>query len=154
MRLYTFTNFYLSSIQQGIQPAHCIADMFVKYQDETTTRDVLFDWATNHKTLICLNGGNAAGIREIIAVLDEVAPTLGLPYGYFREDKQSLDETMTCCGIVVPEPIYTMAANLRMRDPMPGGDQSDESAGVTHDTAVSQAELKLINLMNSARLAS
>lgn len=113
MRYYSFTNFMLSSIQQGIQPAHCIADTFIKYADESRQRAVLLDWATNHKTMICLNGGNAAGIREIYAQLEQYGEALHLPYCKFHEDEQSLDATMTCCGIVVPEYLYESAAIIR-----------------------------------------
>lgn len=116
MRGYFFTNFYLSSIQQGIQPAHCIADMFVKYKDESVQRAVLLDWAANHKTMICLNGGNAAGIREIYDQLWELCSALQLPFDNFREDVQSLDGTMTCCGVIVPEHIYNAAAAVRAGD--------------------------------------
>jgi hypothetical protein len=113
MRFYSFTNFYLSSIQQGIQPAHCIADLFVKYADESPQRAALLDWAANHKTMICLNGGNAAGIKEVYEALHQVGTVLELPFGKFHEDEQSLDGTMTCCGIVVPQPIYDAAAAMR-----------------------------------------
>lgn len=113
MRFYSFTNFYLSSIQQGIQPAHCIADMFVKYADESPQRAMLYDWAGNHKTMVCLNGGNSAGIREIYDVLQELGTVLELPFCKFHEDEQSLDCTMTSCGIVVPQPVYEAAAELR-----------------------------------------
>lgn len=113
MRFYSFTNYYLSSIQQGIQPAHCIADMFIKYADESAERVALLDWATNHKTMICLNGGNAAVIRDTYEVLARLAGDLNLPFGYFHEDEQSLDGTMTCCGIIVPEYIYSASQYLR-----------------------------------------
>jgi hypothetical protein len=113
MRYYSFTNFMLSSIQQGIQPAHCIADTFIKYSDESRQRAVLLDWATNHKTMICLNGGNAQGIRDCYGMLEQFGEALQLPYCKFHEDEQSLDSTMTCCGIVVPEYIYESAAILR-----------------------------------------
>jgi hypothetical protein len=113
MRYYSFANFMLSSIQQGIQPAHCIADTFIKYSDESRQRAVLLDWATNHKTMICLNGGNAAGIRDCYTSLVEFGDALQLPYCKFHEDEQSLDSTMTCCGIVVPEYLYDAAGVLR-----------------------------------------
>jgi hypothetical protein len=32
LRLYTFCNFYLSSIQQGIQSAHIVSELFVDYR--------------------------------------------------------------------------------------------------------------------------
>lgn len=141
MRLYTFTNFYLSSIQQGIQPAHCIADMFVKYADESEQRAMLFDWAANHKTMICLNGGNAAGIRELYDQLSAICATLQLPFGKFHEDDQSLDGTMTCCGVIVPEYIYEFAAEFR---------KNPDDIGVG---GLTQTEFELAMLLNHFGLA-
>ena len=113
MRYYSFTNFYLSSIQIGIQSAHCIADTFIKYADESRQRAVLLDWAANHKTMICLNGGHASGIREAYAQLERFGEALQLPFCNFYEDEESLDSTMTCCGIVVPEYLYEAAQTIR-----------------------------------------
>lgn len=118
MRYYTFTNFMLSSIQQGIQPAHCIADTFIKYSQPSQERDYLLDWAVNHKTMICLNGGNADGIRQIYSRLHTLCGDLQLPYCMFREDQQSLDLTMTCCGLVVPAHIYEATAATRGGEPV------------------------------------
>jgi hypothetical protein len=110
MRLYTFGNFYLSSIQQGIQAAHLIADMFVDHQVPSTERTVLYDWAKNHKTLISLNGGNHADLTEKFLLLRRLGAELQLPVGSFQEDDISLNRAMTCCGIVVPQHIYDFAA--------------------------------------------
>jgi hypothetical protein len=126
MRLYTFCNFYLSSIQQGIQPAHVIADMFVKYQTQYMpgNREAmsLYDWAEYHKTLVCLNGGNAADLRALWETVQRLGKELKLAHGCFHEDEQSLDKTMTCVGIVVPENIYTYNEYEReLRKPAPGG---------------------------------
>lgn len=107
MRYYTFTHFMLSSIQQGIQPAHCVHETFIKYSDESVQRAALLDWAANHKTMICLNGGNSAGLREVYEALTRFGDALSLPYCKFHEDEQSLDGVMTCCGLVVPEYIYS-----------------------------------------------
>lgn len=148
MRYYTFTNFMLSSIQQGIQPAHCIADTFIKYADESRQQAVLLDWATNYKTMICLNGGNAAGIREVYAKFEELCDTLQLPYCMFCEDEQSLDSTMTCCGLVVPAYIYDAAAVLRVGGPQ-GGLSDLFNAGVT----LNGAEYELAVFLNQFGLA-
>lgn len=142
MRCYTFINFYLSSIQQGIQSAHCIADMFVKYEDWGVGQgSTLLDWAKNHKTLICLNGGNAANIREVYHTLQNLCPHLKLPYASFCEDEQSLDGSMTCCGVIVPERIYEAASELRRL----GTD--------TSVLALSGYELELATLLNQFSLA-
>lgn len=146
MRLYTFTNFYLSSIQQGIQPAHLIGDLFIKYRPgqldaiRSDAQDVLYDWAANHKTMICLNGGNLGSIRMIANQLDTLGVELGLPTGRFFEDEESLGNIMTTTGIVVPAEIYERAAEMR--------GQPYEDVAITSDP-----ELKLIDLLNGFGLA-
>ena len=105
MRAYFFTNFYLNSLSQGIQPAHCIADMFVRYNKpnptfaDTASRNRLYDWADNHKTIICLNGGANQDIHDTFVRLKVIGEALHLPYGDFHEDHYSLGGIKTCCVI-------------------------------------------------------
>lgn len=107
MRLYTFVNFYLSSIQQGIQTAHCVSNLFVMFNDTTTPEGhALHDWGTNHKTIITLNGGNNQTIHETYQHLLDLGGQLNLPVTIFYEDEQSLGGIATSCAILVPEYIY------------------------------------------------
>lgn len=107
MRLYTFCNYYLSSIQQGIQSAHIIGEMFAGGVDMgPATLTVLYDWAKNHKTMVVLNGGNSADLTDLKYKLSAIADRLYLPCASFREDGQSLNNALTCVGVVVPENIY------------------------------------------------
>lgn len=146
MRLYTFTNFYLSSIQQGIQPAHLISNLFIRYANQQNSDAAkLYDWATHHKTMICLNGGNAASIKQLYEALVQIGEYLNLPVDCFCEDVESLNGTMTCCGIVVPEKIYVTAEAFRKDSSLQ--DQYQISG------LVSAAEMNLINLINSYSLA-
>lgn len=125
MRLYTFTNMYLSSIQQGIQPLHVLGDMFVKYSptwDEAgnninpTSNEVLYDmlhdWAENHKTVICLNGGFSENLHNLISdfLSDNENP---YPWASFREGQDSLESALTSVGIVLPEHLYQAASAVR-----------------------------------------
>lgn len=113
MRLYTFTNYYLNTISQGIQPAHCLGELFMKYQGPSQEQSVLHDYAKNHKTMICLNGGDYHGVLDCANQLERFGDALGLPYANFHEDQQSLGGLMTCCGIVVPTHIYEASSTLR-----------------------------------------
>lgn len=109
MRLYSFVNFYLSSIQQGIQTGHLSDEMSVKYLinlTNTPRSNVYVDWITNHKTYITLNGGANTDIMDTYLRLEHIGTLLGLPYGRFHEDFESLNNVMTCCGIVVPKCFY------------------------------------------------
>lgn len=106
MRAYFFGNFYLSSIQQGIQAAHCVADMFTKYKTPSPARDKLYEWAVHHKVMVLLNGGNAADLKELYLVLRGICSALDYPHEVFMEDTISLNNATTCVGVVVPEKIY------------------------------------------------
>lgn len=115
LRLYTFVNFYLSSIQQGIQTAHVVHSLFTKYiQDITDTERhtknsiMLWDWAQNHKTIVVLNGGANADICEIMYMMERLQHTrIGyLPFEGFNEDEMSLGSILTSVGVVVPQKFY------------------------------------------------
>ncbi len=113
MRAYFFGNFYLSSIQQGIQAQHCTAEMFVKYGAYKNAYDVLHQWAYEHKTSILLNGGDQEALVELWHLLrDEDNP---YPWAKFEESKGALNEALTCVGIILPEEIYTDAEEFRKR---------------------------------------
>lgn len=148
MRLYTFTNWYLSSVQQGIQPQHLTSEFFVKYPNESQTPDnVLWDWAKNHKTTICLNGGNNAGLLDIYAQLEQICPKANLPFCKFHEDQDSLGGILTCVGIVVPERIYAYNELVRSKaTPEAILQYQTDAQFLTHDWA-------LIELLSSYGLA-
>jgi len=116
-RLYSFTNYYLSSIQKGIQTAHVIADMLVYHE----TLD-LIDWVNFYKTIIVLNGGNSAALEDIASML--IKPENRFAWGIFREDFDSLAGATTAVGVLVPEPFVpttdfeTRLAELIARCPL------------------------------------
>jgi len=103
---------YLSSIQNGIQPAHCVAEMFVKYstQDPEQYR-TLYDWAENHKTMIVLNGGYSDNLQQLVNLLC-VEKNL-YPWACFCESKEALNDALTCVGIILPERIYEAAGEIK-----------------------------------------
>lgn len=124
MRCYHFGNFYMSSIQQGIQAAHAQMELFTKYQPidsryfdthfHTTEErvvyeeavDMLYDWAQNHKTMVCLNGGANIDLQRIEGVMEmEGNP---YPWSTFHEEPGAVShiETLTNIAIVLPERIY------------------------------------------------
>lgn len=119
MRAYFFTNMYLSSIQQGIQPLHVVADMFVKYMDHgsngiiiaTSKLDLVHKWARDHKTVICLNGGYTSNLHDLVVRLD-VADN-PYPWQAFWEGDDALGGVMTSVGIILPEKIYETVQEKR-----------------------------------------
>lgn len=110
MRAYFFGNMYLSSIQQGIQAAHVVGDIFVKCQGTVQMLNAL-EWAENHKTMILLN----AGYADEILSLEQLFSSKDNPYPYamFREEEASLNNAPTSIGIILPERIYNTAAAIR-----------------------------------------
>jgi len=135
MRCYHFGNFYLSQIQQGIQSAHAQMELFVKYKNidfaqyvaENPYRSAaeypsmyerrvskhvqLFDWAQNHKTMICLNGGMYSDLQDILKVVDN--DDNPYPWASFKEDQNALAGMLTNIAIVLPEDVYDIAAVCR-----------------------------------------
>lgn len=107
MRLYSFTNMYTSGIHAGIQTAHLVHELFsyYTYEDETA-KNALYEWASDHKTIIVLNGGYHSDLKSIREQVGTLAIKLGLPWGSFSESAEALNGAMTAVGIVVPERIY------------------------------------------------
>ena len=101
MRFYAMGNQYLSSIQQGIQAFHVLGEMVSNRGAEHAMVD---EWLHNHKTLICLNGGNNAKMLDMWEFLN--SPHNVYPTARFHEDQESLGGMLTSIGIIVPEIIY------------------------------------------------
>jgi len=106
MRFYSAGNMYLSSIQQGIQAAHCVGEMALRI----VGNKYVSEWLTEHKTLICVNGGNNAALFELHTLFTD-ARNPGYPVAHFREDEASLGGMLTSVGIIVPEKIYSIDIN-------------------------------------------
>lgn len=101
MRAYFFTNMYLSSIQNGIQTAHCLSNLFLIYTHlQNKKTEQLFQWAENYQTIIVLNGGDSDNLIDI----NNVIATLDLPFANFYEG--GLGNTLTTIGVIVPEMYY------------------------------------------------
>lgn len=122
MRAYFFGNMYLSSIQQGIQAAHAVHEMFIRYPESHCVinrangtppfdGDFLWDWAVDHKTMILLNGGYAETIQELVDFFKKSDNPY--PWADFHEEEASLNGALTTVGIVLPEKIYLTAAAIR-----------------------------------------
>jgi len=81
--------------------------MFTKYRDpQTVEYKMLYDWAANHKTMICLNGGNQQSVTELWGQIESIGNWLGFPTQKFHEDAQSLGGIITTCGIILPPEVY------------------------------------------------
>lgn len=164
LRLYTFTNFYLSAIQQGIQPAHSQNElMMAAALGEMPASDMLYDWAENHKTIICLNGGDNKGINEWCGFLHHTDNQF--PFAPFFESEDALGGIMTSVAVVLPARIFDTAGLLRRLHKLPEGvtythdKLLDEHRfawykdGETNVHTFSQWEFELMQRLNKCGLA-
>lgn len=107
-RLYSFTNYYLSSLQKGLQTAHVVGNMARNDHNNVFNRRVktaFREWADKDKTIIILNGGNHAAIVEWYEYLIKFVDNY--PVAGFQEDSVSLNGAYTATGIILPESVYT-----------------------------------------------
>lgn len=126
MRFYAFGNYYLSSLQQGLQAKHAGDEMENTYQHyhdlhkdgklETDSPlleawNNLDNWRRHHKTVILLNGGNCKDLIDLRFFLMKGHDKF--PYAAFREDEASLNNAVTSVAIVLPEYIYETAESDR-----------------------------------------
>jgi len=131
MRIYCFGNFYLSSIQQGIQALHVLGEMVAKYGIKRVAQDagynesvfsgstpqstILADYIANHKTAILLNGGAQKELENLYGFFSSgfISEKNEFPYTFFGEEKAALNNALTCVGIVLPFRIYELADRLK-----------------------------------------
>lgn len=119
-RFYGFGNYYLSSLQQGLQSAHVIGELFVQNRNDPAKEEIVYDWATNHKTMVLLNGGNSLMLQETFDFFTQLKEVgMPLPFAKFHEDAQSLGGALTYVGMIVPAHIYELASILRMSTQVP-----------------------------------
>lgn len=162
LRCYTFTIFQLSPIQQGIQSAHSAVELFVKYIGGADLRghQAVEQWARDNKTMVCLNGGDVASLREFIAFLGD--PANPYPWATFTESEDFLAGITTSVAIILPKRFYQCAAILRTVRPN-GPYSYDAQMGIhrffiedEHGRRVeefSEWEGELMRQMNAAPLA-
>ena len=136
MRFYGFGNYYLSSLQQSLQAHHVCMEMVNDYifdmlplmngtpiaKLDKAAGEMLRDWSLNHKTIVLLNGGNSADLKELFEFFEAGHANMVNPYpcASFNEDQQSLCGALTSVGIILPPEIYDTAADDRrfgMYDP-------------------------------------
>lgn len=109
MRAYYFCNYYLSSIQQGIQSLHVTAEMFLKYSEASNYGRMLYDWATEHKTVVVKNGGDHTQISEIA----DLCASDDNPYPWAQFVEEGIGDQLTCVGVILPSIVYDAADELR-----------------------------------------
>lgn len=119
-RCYHINNFYLGGIHAGIQSAHAQHELAMKYlSPDAAAPKTLFnapaaaayvEWATNHKTIIVLNGGMQSDLRSWVGLLS----TTTHPHAWaeFEEAEEALNGALTNIALVLPEYVYAYASEV------------------------------------------
>lgn len=157
MRAYFFGNMYLSSIQNGIQSAHVVGELVVKYRP-TPQRiavaqwKILIEWMDKHKTMVLLNAGYGEELHSLHKFFNETDNPY--PWAPFHESKEALDGAFTSIGIVLPERIYNTSKVCREEGWNPFLLKSGalgRTRGLPTDLSTWEAEL--VNRLNQYGLA-
>lgn len=154
MRLYAFVaGLYLSPLQRGLQTAHAISRMSVKYKNNSPQDSMYCSWAANHETIIILDAGNHRGVLDAFDALGVFAQALHLPNSIFFEDEDSMNGMATACAVVVPARYYE-AEFVKGSDPESFKLPDDEIiADANYDYAGGNFEFEFIKFLKSYRLA-
>lgn len=147
-RFYGFGNYYLSSLQQGLQAGHAITELFVNHKVTSSKYKQVQEWGANHKTMVLLKGGNSADLANLYEFFQDLEKQ-GMPYPFtkFHEDEVSLGGALTYVGAVFPNEIYDTAAAVRMRE-------ISEEELLESDTTKNKWKSMLILRLNYYGLAS
>jgi hypothetical protein len=103
-RFYVLFHSHLSTMQKGIQAAHCVAEMLAStklLKRHQKQYEMISQWADTDKTLIVLDGGNSDQLFQF-------ADFLGLtkckfPRALFYEDQETMCGLLTAVGIIIPD---------------------------------------------------
>ena len=119
LRCYTFTDFMVSPIQQGIQSGHAAMELVNKYLLEEGWQngyaEVVADWVRNHKTIICLNGGRYEDVVDWLRFFEDglvLQHQNDLPFAGFTEEPAQ-GGNLTSVAVILPERIFNGATALR-----------------------------------------
>ena len=96
-RMYFFTMYNLSGIQKGIQSGHAALEYVLKYGRDDRT---LFEFVSEHKTFIVLNGGTSGDMLEREKELEE----LDIKFASFVEP--DLNGAVSAIAFIVKEDDY------------------------------------------------
>jgi hypothetical protein len=148
MRFYGFGNYYLSSLQQGLQAGHLAVELSL--QSRNNPESIYFEWADKHKVMVLLNGGNSAMLESLYQKFKELnALGMDLPYTKFHEDEQSLGCALTYVGIILKQK-YTDIIDKYIRS---GKKYSVQELLAEEVEPWSEWEVQLVELVKDYQLA-
>jgi len=157
MRAYFLCNSWLSGIQKGIQGTHALTELVNLHGGGAVFQAIFDEWATDHKTIIMLEGGNQDNLESWLRFLntqdtklpEALKPLLHqsytLPYSHFREDKESLNECMTAIVILVSSKLCSAIDDYRTPD--------SESESIGSWLRLTAWEREFVETISKCRLA-
>jgi hypothetical protein len=125
MRAYFFCHSWLSGIQKGIQGAHAISSLVNVAGGGADFMKIYGEWATNHKTMIFLEGGNQDSLKDwhsFLAAQPHKVPSqkkplaeqhYTMPFYIFHEDDESLNDCATAVVVLVSTKLCEAIDNYR-----------------------------------------
>ena len=96
-----WTNFYLSSIQHGIQCAHTVGMLT---SGEPAHKASLDQWLHQDCTINLRSGGDNESMKELVNWFEEEANDYD--WAFFKESDGAMGGMLTCVGIVVPMEMF------------------------------------------------
>lgn len=102
-KAFLFAHTALKPICAGIQNAHVISEMFINEakNKNAKSKEILYDWAKNHKTIIMRDGGTSKNLEDIAYIIENVAPILQIPNARFYESEDYMEGIMTSVGFIL-----------------------------------------------------
>jgi hypothetical protein len=162
MRAYFFCHSWLSGIQKGIQGAHAISDLVNVASGGEDFMRIYSEWASNHRTMIFLEGGNQDSLHDwhtLLATQPHVIPKKNvpleeqrytMPFRVFREDKSSLNDCSTAVVVLVSTKICEAIDNYRE---MKRGGEQTETPEINSWLELNDWEREFVEKISKCRLA-
>lgn len=97
-----WTNFYLSSIQHGIQCAHTVGKLTEK--EPVVRTETLNKWLHRDCTINLRNGGDNESMKELLSFMFLEADDYD--WAYFEESEGAMGGMLTCVGVVLPMDVF------------------------------------------------
>ena len=100
-KAFLFSHTALKSICSGVQNAHLLPRMFMKFPQDSVERTVLEEWSRDHETIVMRDGGISKSLKQIRYITGRACPVVGVPYATFYESEDYLDRILTSVGFIL-----------------------------------------------------
>lgn len=104
-RMYAFNNMYINGIHNGIQTAHAMDQLWLKYTEKPhdPMLAVVREFSKKHKTFILLTDGEH---QDMMVTFRKLFKHPDNPYPFERFLEPGLNNTLTSICIIIPKCLY------------------------------------------------